>query len=65
MEVLPDALEIIFEVQMKRSNEIIIKRNISFLIYKCVLFFPSLWTPLFFKPHNFLISYYFKQFKVV
>jgi hypothetical protein len=39
MVVLPQALEIIFEVQMKRSNEKITKRKISFSIYK-TFFFP-------------------------
>jgi len=32
--VLPQALEIIFEVQRKRSNEKIARRKISFSTYK-------------------------------
>jgi hypothetical protein len=39
MGVLPQALEIIFEVQRKKSNEKIIRRKISFLTYKTYLFF--------------------------
>jgi hypothetical protein len=60
--VLPQVLEIIFEVQRKMSNEKIIRREINFLTYK-TRFFPfffSLWTLLTFKPHNFLISYSFE-----
>jgi glycopeptide antibiotics resistance protein len=63
MGVAPQVLEIIFEVQRKMNNEKITRREISFLIYKILLFFlfffPSFWTPPTFKPHNFLISYSF------
>jgi len=34
METLPRALEIIFEVQRKRSNEKITRREINFPTYK-------------------------------
>jgi hypothetical protein len=34
MGVLPQALEIIFELQRKRSNEKIARRKISFSTYK-------------------------------
>jgi hypothetical protein len=39
--VLPQALEVIFEMQMKRSNEKVARRKISFPTYK-THFFPSL-----------------------
>jgi hypothetical protein len=41
--MLPQALEIIFELQRKRSNEKVIKRKISFPTYKTRFFsfFPS------------------------
>jgi hypothetical protein len=43
MGVLPQALEIIFEVQRKRSNEKISRRKISFPTYKtCFVPFFSL-----------------------
>jgi len=44
MGVLPQAPEIIIEVQRKRSNEKITRRKISFPTYKSH-FFSSLWTP--------------------
>jgi len=48
MEVLPQALEIIFEVQKKRSNEKIRREKISFPNPKTwFFFFPFLWTPYF------------------
>jgi hypothetical protein len=62
MGVLPQALEILFEVQKKRNNEKIARRNISFPTHKThffPLFFSSPWTPLTFKAFNFLISYSF------
>jgi hypothetical protein len=40
MGVLPQALEIIFEVQMKRNDEKIARRKISFPTHK-TCFFPS------------------------
>jgi hypothetical protein len=39
MEVLPQALEIIFEGQMKRNIEKIARRKISFLTHKTRVFF--------------------------
>jgi hypothetical protein len=39
MEVLPQALEIIFEVQMKRNNNKIGRRKISFPTHKTRFFF--------------------------
>jgi len=63
--MLPQALEIIFEVQRKRINEKITRRKISFPIYKMHFFFPSFWTPPNFKPCNFLIVIHFKQFKML
>jgi hypothetical protein len=40
MGTFPQALEIIFEVQMKKSNEKIARRKISFFqLTKCVLYF--------------------------
>jgi hypothetical protein len=61
MRALPEALEIIFEVQRKRSNEKIARRKISFPIHKMHFFsFFSLWNPPTFKASNFLISCSFK-----
>jgi hypothetical protein len=62
MGALFQALEIIYEVQMKRNNEIIIifKKKLSNL--QDMFFSFSLWTPNpTFKPHNFDISYSFKM----
>jgi hypothetical protein len=59
MGVLPQAPEIIFEVQMKMSNEKIARKNKIFSTHKTPFFFSSLWTPLTFKASNFLISYSF------
>jgi hypothetical protein len=57
MKALPQALEIIFEVQRKRSNEKVTRKKISFPTYKQHFFFiSSLWTPPTFKAFNFLIS---------
>jgi hypothetical protein len=52
--MLPQALEIIFKVQRKRSNEKITRKRKSFLTCKTFVF-SNLWTPLTFKLHNFLI----------
>jgi hypothetical protein len=63
MRALPQALEIIFEVQRKGNNEKIARRKISFSSYKTFFFlFSSLWTPSTFKASNFPISCYLKQF---
>jgi len=59
MEALSQALEIIFEVQIKRSNEKITRRKISFSTYKTFFFLPPFWTLIIFKPDNFLISFAF------
>jgi hypothetical protein len=40
MGALPQSLEIIFEVQMKRSNEKITRKKEAFQLTKCI-FFPS------------------------
>jgi len=42
MGVLPQALEIIFEVQRKRSNEKITRKKKNLLTYKTLFFFLSL-----------------------
>jgi hypothetical protein len=39
MGALPQALEIIFEVQRKRSNEKITRKKKAFQLTKCLLFF--------------------------
>jgi hypothetical protein len=57
MRALPEALEVIFEVQCKRSNEKITRK--IFTINK-MIFFLSLWGPSIFKPHKFLISHSFQ-----
>jgi hypothetical protein len=62
---LPQALEIIFYVQKKKSNEKITRRKVRFPTYKmcvcvCVFFFPFISTSPIFKSHKFLISYSFK-----
>jgi hypothetical protein len=62
MGALPQALEIIFEVQRKRINEKITKRKNKLSNLENMFFFflfSSLWTLLTFKLHNFLISYSF------
>jgi hypothetical protein len=41
MGVLPQALEILFEVQKKRNNEKIVRRKISFPTHKTHFFPPS------------------------
>jgi hypothetical protein len=57
MGMLPQILEIIFEVQRKMSNEKITRREISFPTYKTHFYFYFFGTPPTFKPNNFLISY--------
>jgi hypothetical protein len=63
MRALPQATEIIFEVQRKRSNERIKTTKNKLFSLQNTIFFPYLWTPPTFKPHNFLI--HFKQFKML
>jgi hypothetical protein len=60
MGMLPQALEIIFEVQMERSNEKITRRKINFPTHKTFFFFFFFFLdPSNFKASNFLISYSF------
>jgi hypothetical protein len=54
MGVLPQVLEIKFEVQMKRINEKLARKKKSFSTHKMSFF--SLWIPPAFKAFNFLIS---------
>jgi hypothetical protein len=67
MGVLPQVLEIIFEVQRKMSNEKIIRREISFPIYKTRFLFPFfLFGPLLFSNLiTFLFFIHFKLFKML
>jgi hypothetical protein len=58
MGELPQSLEIIFEVQMKRTNEKIERRKRSFTTYKMHFLFP-----LFSKLITFLFLVHFKRFK--
>jgi hypothetical protein len=58
MGALLQALEISFEMQKKKGNEKITRKKNLFQLAKCI-FFPSLWTFLIFKPHNFPIFYSF------
>jgi hypothetical protein len=62
MGALPQALQIIFEVQTKRSNEKNNKKkNELFNLQNTFYFyFSSLWTPLTFKPHNLFYFFHFK-----
>jgi hypothetical protein len=62
MGALPQALEIIFEMQRKRSNEKIARRKKSFPTHKTRFFLPSVWTPPTFKAFNFFICCSFKRF---
>jgi hypothetical protein len=57
MGALPQALEIVFEVQ--KSNEKITRRKISFSNYKNIFVFVFSLCPPTFKAHNFLISCFF------
>jgi hypothetical protein len=57
-----EALEIIFEVQTKRSNEKITRKNKLFNLQNT---FFSIFFSLTFKPHNFFIFFHFKWFKVL
>ncbi len=61
MGVLPQVLEIIFKCKghgVKENNK---EKKEAFQVTKNIVFFffLSLWTPLGFKPHDFLISYSF------
>jgi hypothetical protein len=57
MRVLPQALEIIFEVQRKGVLKKQEEEKKTFQLTKLVFFFPSLWTSSTFKLHNYFISY--------
>jgi hypothetical protein len=57
MGPLPQALEIIFEMQMKKISEKIIAFQLTKPFF--FFFFFSFWTPPTFKPHNFLNFYSF------
>jgi hypothetical protein len=63
MGVLPQVLEIIFEVQRKMSDEKITIIEISFPTYRTCSFF--LYTPLLSNLITFLFLIHFKQFKVL
>jgi hypothetical protein len=68
MGALPQALEIIFEVQMKRRNEKIARRKISFPTHKTRFFFLFflLFGPLLLsKLLTFSFPIHFKRFKVL
>jgi len=65
MGALPQALEIIFEMQRKRSNEKIARRKKSFPTHK-TLFFPVVFGPLLLsKLLTFSFLVHFKRFKVL
>jgi hypothetical protein len=63
MKTLPQVLKIIFEVQIKMSNEKITIREINFLTYKTPFFFFRLF--LFSNLIMFLFVIHFKRFKVL
>jgi len=63
--VLPQALEIIFEVQRKKINEKITRRKISFPTYKMHFFFSSFEPLLLSNVIIYLFIIYFKRFKVL
>jgi hypothetical protein len=67
MKVLPQAVEIIFEVQRKRNNEKIARRKINFSTYKMQFFsFFLLFGPLLLsKLLTFSFLFHFKRFKVL
>jgi len=62
MGALPQALEIIFEVQRKKNNEKITRGKISFPTYK-MFFFPLFGLVLFSNLITFLILIHLKRFK--
>jgi hypothetical protein len=60
------ALEIIFEVQRKKSNEKITRKKIGFPTYKNFFFFLRLFEPLLFSNLiTFLFFIHFKQSKIL
>jgi hypothetical protein len=64
MGALPQTLEIIFEVQRKRSNEIKFKKK-SFPTYKTCLFFHLFGPLLLSNLITFLFLIHFRQFKML
>jgi hypothetical protein len=60
MGTLPQGIEIVFEMQMKRSNEKIAKRKISVPTYKAQFFFLLFEPLLFSKLITFLFFVHFK-----
>jgi hypothetical protein len=65
MGMLPQVLEIIFEVQRKMNNEKITRREISFPTYKTFFFFFFLGPLLLSNLITFLSLIHFKQFRVL
>ncbi len=67
MGVLPQALEIIFEMQRKMSNEKITRREIIFPTYKTIFSFFFLFFRLLLISNlrTFLLLIHFKQFEVL
>jgi hypothetical protein len=63
MGVLPEALEILFEVQMKRSNEKVIRKKKVSKLTRCIffLFEPILLSNLI----TFLFFINFEQYKIL
>jgi hypothetical protein len=62
MRALPQALEIVFQVQKKRSNDKIARKKKAFQLTKCFFFlFSFFWTPPIFKSRNFFIFYSFSK----
>jgi hypothetical protein len=61
---LPQALEIVLEVQRKKNNEKITRRKMNFPTFKSLFFFP-LWTFLLSNLITYLFIIYFKLFKVL
>jgi hypothetical protein len=59
MGALPQALEIIFEVQIKRINKKLARKKKKNFNSQNAFIFSSFWTPLNFIASNFLISYSF------
>ncbi len=65
MGVAPQVLKIVFEVQRKMNNEKITRREINFLIYKILLFFPLFGPLLLSNLITFLFLIHFKGFKML
>jgi hypothetical protein len=66
MKVLPEVLEIIFEMRKKMSNGKITRKEIRFPIYKTYILFYFFFGPLLFSNLiTFLFLIHFKQFKML